>query len=418
MGSLIADFHIHSKYSRACSKNLTLPNIAAACELKGIDLVATSDFTHPAWMKHIEEELEETSSGIYSLTGGRSKTKFILVTEISSIYSQGGKVRRVHSLVFAPSIAIAKEFVAELEKRGCNLKSDGRPIVGVSAKELLRIAHEISPDMELVPAHAWTPWFSVFGSKSGFDSLEECFEELTPLVHAIETGLSSDPAMNWQLSQLDSIALISNSDAHSLDKLAREATVFNIDPASAYTYRDIIAALREKKSGVLKETIEFFPEEGKYHIDGHATCNFSCTPSETKKIGGVCPVCGKQLTVGVLSRVHDLADRQEQEVIHNNHIPFKSIIPLIELIAYAHDVGVTSKKVRAEYDDMIKKLGTEFAILLDVPIEKIKAYGDGAVADAIASMRLNKVKLTPGYDGVFGKIEVLKKLSAHQESLL
>ncbi|MCX6780508.1 MAG: endonuclease Q family protein, partial [Candidatus Magasanikbacteria bacterium] len=266
---LIADFHIHSKYARACSKNLTLPNIAEMCERKGIDLIATGDFTHPAWMKHIEEELEEVSAGtgIYKLHGEKSKTRFLLVTEVSSIYSQGGKVRRVHSLIFAPSIDAARKFNAALEARGCNLKSDGRPIVGVSAKELLRIALEISPDMELVPAHAWTPWFSVFGSKSGFDSLEECFDDLTPHIHAIETGLSSDPAMNWRLSMLDDITLISNSDAHSLEKLGREATVFAIDPTKKYSYKDIIAGIRNNKSGAISETIEFFPEEGKYHVD-------------------------------------------------------------------------------------------------------------------------------------------------------
>ncbi|MDQ5931660.1 MAG: helicase UvrD, partial [Patescibacteria group bacterium] len=303
---LIADFHIHSKYSRACSKNLTLPAIAAACETKGIDLVATSDFTHPAWMKHIDEELEECAPGILQLTGTRSKTKFILVTEISSIYSQGGKVRRVHSLIFSPSIAAAKQLIKILTEEGCNLKSDGRPIIGVSAKELLRICHEISPDMELVPAHAWTPWFSVFGSKSGFDSLEECFGELTPLVHAIETGLSSDPEMNHLVSALDNITLISNSDAHSLDKLGREATVLNIEANKKYSYHDILSAIRNKK---IIDTIEFFPEEGKYHIDGHAVCKFSCDPDETKKLNGLCPVCHRQMTVGVLSRVKELSNR-------------------------------------------------------------------------------------------------------------
>lgn len=408
--NLVADFHIHSKFSRACSKNLTLPNIAAACELKGIDLIATSDFTHPAWMKHIEEELEEVRSGIFALTGARSKTRFLLVTEISSIYSQGGKVRRVHSLVFAPSIVVAKKFNAELYDRGCNLKSDGRPIVGVSAKELVQIAREISPDMEVVPAHAWTPWFSVFGSKSGFDSLEECYGEMTPFVHAIETGLSSDPAMNWQLSKLDSITLISNSDAHSLEKLGREATVFNIDAASAYTYSDIIGAIREKKSGLIRETIEFFPEEGKYHVDGHATCNFSCTPEETKKLEGVCPVCGKKIiTVGVLSRVQDLADRSPQEVIHTIHVPYRKIIPLMQLIAHVFEVGESSKKVRAMYDDMIKMFGTEFAILLDVSTEKIKLF-DADIAQVITAMRSDNIKITPGYDGVFGKIQSIKKV--------
>lgn len=412
---LIADFHIHSKYARACSKSLTLPNIAVACEEKGIDLVATSDFTHPAWMKHIEEELEEVSGGIYALTGARSKTRFILVTEVSSIFSQGGKVRRVHSLIFAPTISAAKQFNKALEDKGCNLKSDGRPIIGVSAKELLRIARDVSPEMILIPAHAWTPWFSVFGSKSGFDSLEECFGELTPHVRAIETGLSSDPAMNWRLSQLDDITLISNSDAHSLEKLGREATVFNLDAKSSYTYRDVVDAIQNKDKRKLKETIEFFPEEGKYHIDGHAACNFSCMPSETKKLKSLCPTCGKPLTLGVLYRVDELADLSENKVIHNNHVPFRSIIPLAELIAFTVETRVTSKKVHTLYELMIKNLGNEFHILLEAPIEKIRAVAGDDVAGVIASMRLNKIKLTPGFDGIFGKIELVKKVSTRQQ---
>ncbi len=393
---LIADFHIHSKYSRACSKNLTLPAIAAACETKGIDLVATSDFTHPAWMKHIDEELEECAPGIFQLTGTRSKTKFILVTEISSIYSQGGKVRRVHSLIFSPSIAAAKQLIKILTEEGCNLKSDGRPIIGVSAKELLRICHEISPDMELVPAHAWTPWFSVFGSKSGFDSLEECFGELTPLVHAIETGLSSDPEMNHLVSALDNITLISNSDAHSLDKLGREATVLSIDTNKKYSYHDILGAIRNKKN---IDTIEFFPEEGKYHIDGHAVCKFSCDPDETKKLNGLCPVCHRQMTVGVLSRVKELSNRSSSKVIHTS----RHIIPLIELISHVKKVGVSSKKVTSLYDEMIKKFGTEFSILLEVDVALIGSC-DEDVARVIAAMRSNNIKFSSGYDGIFGKI--------------
>lgn len=396
---LIADFHIHSKYSRACSKNLTLPGIAAACETKGIDLVATSDFTHPAWMKHIDEELEECAPGIFQLTGARSKTKFILVTEISSIYSQGGKVRRVHSLIFSPSIAAAKQLIKVLVDEGCNLKSDGRPIIGVSAKDLLRFCHEISPDMELVPAHAWTPWFSVFGSKSGFDSLEECFGELTPYIHAIETGLSSDPEMNRQVSSLDNIMLISNSDAHSLDKLGREATVFDIDAKKKYSYHEIIAAIRNKNLNKIIKTIEFFPEEGKYHVDGHAVCKFFCNPDETKKINGICPVCARPLTIGVLNRVKELSDRKFTEVIHTSH----HIIPLIELISYAKKVGVSSKKVSNLYQEMIEKFGNEFSILLNVDVKKLGQF-DKEIAEIIATMRSNNIKFSPGYDGVFGKI--------------
>lgn len=415
---LIADFHIHSRYSRACSKNLTLPNIAAACERKGINLVTVSDFTHPEWLAHIEEELEECASGIFCLRGGRSATRFILTTELSCIYSQGGKVRRIHLIVFAPSLVAVKKLIAELERRECNVRSDGRPILGLPAKEILRLCLEISPQMFVVPAHAWTPWFSVFGSKSGFDSLEECFEELAPHVSAIETGLSSDPPMNWRLSALDKITLISNSDAHSLEKLGREATVFNLDPASTYTYDEIIAILRNKNSGGLKETIEFFPEEGKYHIDGHADCKFSCAPEETKKLDGKCPRCGKNITVGVLARVVDLADRNEEDVkvIHSLG-SYRKIIPLAELVAHTLGVGPQSKKVVALYDKILAAVGNEFYVLLDVPLEKIRAV-DGEVAHAISAMRAQKIALLSGYDGVFGKIDIITAARSEQKNLL
>ncbi len=417
--NLIADFHIHSKYSRACSKNLTLPNIAAACERKGIDLITTSDFTHPAWMKHIDEELEEVADGIYQLTGARSKTKFILTTELSSIYSQGGKVRRIHVLIFSPSIAVAKKFTEELEARGCNVKSDGRPILGLSAVEILKIMLAISPDMMMVPAHAWTPWFSVFGSKSGFDSLEECFGDLALHIRAIETGLSSDPTMNWMVDALDDITLISNSDAHSLEKLGREATVFAIDPEKKFSYLEIIHAIQNKSSGVIKETIEFFPEEGKYHIDGHAACNFFCLPTQTKKLDGICPVCKKKLTIGVLYRVEELSNIKK--VIHTSnkiHIPFRHIIPLAELIAFTLGVGTGSVRVGRIYDKIIAHLGNEFNVLLEVPIADISANSSEEIGNAVAAMRAGTVELTPGYDGVFGKISVVKKNNFTQKNLL
>lgn len=415
---MIADFHIHSKYSRACSRNLTLPNIGRAGERKGIDLVTTGDFTHPAWFADIKNELVETAAGIFSLRDKSAVINFILTTELSCIYTQGGKTRRVHLLVFAPSIAAVEKLIAELEKRKCNLHSDGRPILGLSAKEILQIILEISPEMMLVPAHAWTPWFSVFGSKSGFDSLEECFEELTPAVRAIETGLSSDPLMNWHWSALDDITLISNSDAHSLEKLGREANVFNLTRAEL-TFQKIRQAINEKNSGGLKETIEFFPEEGKYHADGHADCKFFCTPAETEKLNGLCPHCQKKLTIGVLNRVHVLADRKKisTEVIHKQ-VPFRSIIPLAEIIAHVLQVGVASKKVSAFYDQLITKVGNEFFILLNAEISLISAHSTHEIAAAIELVRRGEVSLTPGYDGVFGVIKVLRKKSLAQETLL
>lgn len=405
MPEKIVDLHIHYRYSRACSKDLDLPNIAKACERKGIDIVATGDFTHPAWFAHIQENLVEDNQGIYKLKNNDSPTRFILGTEISCIYKDKDATRRVHLLILAPSIEAVAKFNQILTDKGVNIRSDGRPIMGLSAKQILQILLDIDPAFMVIPAHAWTPWFAVFGSKSGYNRLEDCFEELTPHIRAIETGLSSDPTMNRRLSALDNITLISNSDAHSLNNLGREANVFSLSDKPTYTeITDIIKTGERKK---FLYTIEFYPEEGKYHYDGHAVCKVCLAPAETKRKHFLCPVCKKNLTVGVLHRVDDLADRQESEIPTEIFVPHKYIVPLKEIIAKVLGVGVNTKKVVKEYDLLINKVGSEFFILLHADIQVIDKHAtDKNIALAVANMRTGNVKVSPGYDGIFGSVEV------------
>ena len=399
---VITDFHLHSTYSRACSKQLTVPNIAKACERKGIQFVGTADFTHPAWRKEIGSELEEKGNGVLRLRDGTSSTAFLLATELSCIYKRGGKTRRVHLLVLLSSLDAVDRFTDALVQRGCNVKSDGRPILGMDAEELLKIMLDADPKGLMIPAHAWTPWFSVFGSQSGFDSLEECFGEMAKYIPAVETGLSSDPAMNWRLSQLDHLFLVSNSDAHSLDKLGREANVFEMDYPS---YDELHRIFVERDRTKFLETIEFFPEEGKYHADGHRDCHFWCDPAETKKRKGLCPKCGKPLTIGVLHRVETLADRGAG-FCPPQAVPFRSIIPLAELVSQAMDVGKTSRVFKLEMERILADQRTEFGILLDLPIEEIARVSKREIAEAIRQMREGRVKIRPGFDGEFGIVEV------------
>ena len=405
----ILDLHIHSKYSRACSRDLDLPNIARACEVKGIDIVSSGDFTHPKWIKHIKENLEEWQEGIYKMKNSLSGTKFILGTELSLVKKHKGQTRRIHACVYAPSIKIVEKFNKRLEKMGFNLKSDGRPILGLTVKELLEIMISVDVRMELIPAHAWTPWFAIFGSKSGYDSLEEAFEELTPRIHVIETGLSSDPRMNWGLSQLDNITLISNSDAHSTAKLGREANVFEFGEVKKITYTEIFRIINTGDKKNFLYTIEFYPEEGKYYADGCSNCKFSSNPKETKKLKGLCPKCKKKMTVGVLTRIDELADRNEEESLKigkEKMIPYKSLVPLPEIIADVFVCGVNTKKVSKQYDELIEKLGSEFKILLDISIKKIESVSSIEIASAIKNVREGKVETVPGYDGIFGKIKI------------
>lgn len=418
----IVDLHIHSKYARACSPQLELLAIAKACEQKGIQIVSTGDFTHPKWMEHIEDNLAEIgTSGLLELRDKSSLTKFILGTEISVVYKHTGATRRLHLLVFAPSLATARQFIEALEGRGVNLRSDGRPIMGISAKEIVAICMSIDSRMMVIPAHAWTPWYAVFGSKSGYNNLEECFEELTPEIFAIETGLSSDPTMNHRVRQLDNIALISNSDAHSLDKLGREANVFGFESEKEISYNEIRRILKTGDRKKFLYTIEFYPEEGMYHFDGHRDCGISLSPEQTKKAKGICAKCKKKLTIGVLYRVNELADRAEKDK-SNNFVPHKYCVPLKEIIASAFVVGVGSKRVEAEYDRLIKSIGSEFFILLYADAKKIDAVvSDKKITLGIQNVREEKVTATPGYDGIYGKIDVLagiKYTGAKQSTLL
>jgi len=399
----IIDFHIHSKYSRACSKDLIPENLAVWADKKGISVLGTGDFTHPVWLKELKESLIEAKPGLYKLKNSDTRALFMLTAELASIYKQGDKVRRVHNLVFAPNFTAAEKLITLLEARKVNLKSDGRPIMGMPCEELLKMCKDADENIELVPAHAWTPHFGVFGSLSGFDSLEEAFGSMTEHIFAIETGLSSDPKMNWQVPALDNIALISNSDAHSLRKLGREANVFNMDEQKL-SYQEIIRILKEKNKSEFLETIEFFPEEGKYHLDGHADCKFSCEPSETKKLGGICPVCKNKLLRGVMARVEDLGQR-DYGFTPKNHIPFRSIIPLEEIIAETLGVGTASKKVAVQYEEMVAQV-PEFEILLDTPREKLGQIASLQLAESIMRVREGKVQLAGGYDGVFGRIQI------------
>ena len=414
----IVDWHIHSKYSRACSKQLELPIIDQWCARKGIDIVATGDWTHPEWFKHIKDSLSEKRQGIYELrpsTGSgnneifpersRRGTEFMLVQELSQIYKKGDKTRRVHNLVFSPSIETCEKVIVELKRRDFNLKSDGRPILGIDSEDLYKLLKDIDEKIIIIPAHAWTPWYAIFGSKSGFDSIEECFGSMSKYIYAIETGLSSDPAMNWQLSALDDVLLVSNSDAHSPRNLGREANVFDFDEPP--TYDDFVRVLKEKDKDRFKYTIEFYPQEGKYHYDGCSNCKFSCMPEESKKLGGRCPSCNKLLTLGVHHRVAELSDR-EAHAVADNKIPFKSIVPLAEIIAEVVGVkGVQSKRVVEEYMRLTDELADELTLLLDVPVDDIRAVAtDPSLAEAIKRMRAGHVQIDPGYDGIFGKVKM------------
>lgn len=405
----ILDLHIHSKYSRSCSRDLELPKIASVCVKKGIDIVATGDFTHPKWFEHIQKELQEVgNTGLFELKNEKNPTRFILGTEISCIYKDKDKCRRVHLLIFAPSLQAVEKINIEFDKRGLNRKSDGRPIIGLSAKKLLELILRADKRCFMIPAHAWTPWFAIFGSKSGYDSLQECFEELTDQIGAIETGLSSDPTMNHRLEKLDKITLVSNSDAHSLEKLGREANVFSFAKESEITYDEIKKIIFTGDRKKFLYTIEFYPEEGMYQYDGHAVCNVCLSPKQSKKEKNICPKCKKPLTIGVEHRVDDLASREVGKIPWEKFIPHKYIVPLSEILSQILEVGPKSKKVVAEYEHLIKNIGSEFYILVKAGKEEIEKHAHyPELWRAIDNMRTGRVDLSPGYDGVFGKIGLI-----------
>lgn len=399
---IIADLQIHSKYSRACSQDLNPGNIALWADKKGIQVIGTGDLTHPKWLAELKEALVETKPGLYQLKDKSARAYFMLTAEVSSIYKQGDKVRRIHNMVFAPNFAAADKLIAGLEKTGANLKSDGRPIMGVKCPDLVKIALAANPKNVIIPAHVWTPHFGLFGSLSGFDTVEEAFGDQAKMIFAVETGLSSDPKMNWQVSSLDNYSLVSNSDAHSLRKIGREANVFEI-PEKKLSYDEIIRVIKDRDPKEFLYTIEFFPEEGKYHLDGHADCKFSCLPAQTKKLKGICPKCGKKLLVGVLNRVEALGNR-EYGYTPKRSVPYKSVIPLEEVIAETYGTGV-GKKVLATYEKMVAR-HTEFEILLDLSKDEIATISDPMIAESITRIREGKVQIEGGYDGVFGKVHI------------
>ena len=405
----VGDFHIHSKYARATSPDMNLENLDTWAKIKGIKVISTGDFTHPAWFAELKEKLEPAEPGLYKLKGSEVGTRFILTTEISCMYTKNGKGRRVHLILFAPSLEVVEKLNIQLGLRG-NIKSDCRPILGMDAKEVGMIVLDASPECLVIPAHAWTPWFAVFGSKSGFNSLQECFDEYAQHIYAIETGLSSDPAMNWRLSALDNITLISNSDSHSLAKIGREANVFDTE----VSYPAIAEAIKTKDASKFLFTVEFFPEEGKYHYDGHRACGVSMKPEESKQHNNICPKCKRPLVIGVMNRVAELADREEG-FKPENAIPYKSLIPLEEIIADAFGVGVASKRVRQEYEKLLETVGNEFYILLDAQADALRSATLPEIAEGIIRVREGKVSIEPGYDGEYGKIEIFKE--GEQEKL-
>lgn len=403
----IADLHIHSRYSRATSKEGTPEHLDLWARKKGIQIVGTGDFTHPAWRKELEEKLVPEGNGFYRLkeeyavedqTAGAKEVHFAVSGEISSIYKKDGKVRKVHSLILLPSLEDAEKVSAKLETIG-NIHSDGRPILGLDCHDLLEILLELSPQSIYIPAHIWTPHFSLFGAFSGFDTVEECFGDLTPYIHAMETGLSSDPPMNWRLSMLDSYQLVSNSDAHSPAKLGREANLLQI-PMS---YEGLYQAIQTGDG--LEGTIEFFPEEGKYHMDGHRKCHLCLTPSQTAKYGGKCPVCGKKITIGVANRAEQLSDRAEG-FVRAGAKPFESLVPLPEVIASCTGRSSASVKVQQQYEELLKTLGPEFVILRETPIPDIEAAAGRRVAEGIRRLREGCVEKISGFDGEYGTIRL------------
>jgi len=388
--SFYADFHIHSRYSRSTSPALELPELARWAEIKGLTIVGSGDFTHPLWFHSIKTSLTESAPGLFSLKKNRSAVYFILSSEISLIFKKNGRVRKVHLLLLAPSLNTVEKINASLSRR-FNLRSDGRPILGAAVRDLSAEILAIDDRVMIIPAHIWTPWFSLLGSRSGFDSLEECFEDVAPYIYAVETGLSADPPMLARVSSLQRYTILSNSDAHSAQNLGREANELDC-PLS---YDDITKAIRDNK---IVRTIEFFPEEGKYHHDGHRLCGISLPPAATRKLGGICPVCCKPLTLGVLYRADELADREAA-----NAVPFSYQIPLKQILAQLMNCWENSKKVCQYYFSLIERLGAELHILQSLPIQEISKTNE-RLAAAIQAMRENRVGRVPGYDGVYGKI--------------
>ncbi len=447
---------------------MVLPNMALWGKKKGIDILTTADWTHPLWFREISQQLEEKAEGLYKIKNQNAKVKntdqkskiedrdvhFILSTEVSSIYNQGGKLRRIHNLIFAPNIETAEKVNKELQKRGVNLMSDGRPIMGISAKNLLELLLSIDRKIMLIPCHAWTPWFSIYGSNSGFDSIEECFGDYAKYIYGVETGLSSDPEMNWRIKDLENRSILSFSDSHSLPKMGREATVFEMPQASYSNIgKAIVEPMRRSKSSESSKsstgsnephiayTLEFYPEEGKYHYNGHRNCNVVLTPQETKEKGVICPVCKRPITVGVMQRVQELAAQQltvntstslsagnsqltvdEYGVkwIHDStgkHPPFVKLVPLIEIVAESMEATVASQKVKTQFDQLCEAFGSEINVLLKTSIDKIATIGNARIAEGIERVRKGTISVSPGFDGEYGKVKIWDGQDAKAEEI-
>lgn len=440
MLDIVADLHLHSPYSRAVSPQMTLPNMATVAKQKGLGLLATGDWTHPRWFEELQTSLEETEEGIYQLKKQITKNNqqenaehFLLSAEIATIFRQDGKGRRIHQLVFVPSFAIAAKVNHELVKRGCNLSADGRPIIGLSSHDLLELLLTIDERSLLIPAHVWTPWFGIYGQMSGFDSLEEAFGDLASFVYGIETGLSSDPEMNWQVGELNTRSILSFSDAHSLPKMGREATVFQLENLSYEHIRQAIMApsITKNKEQLtnnrVEYTIEFYPEEGKYHYSGHRNCHVVMTPEEQQAARGMCPVCKRKVTDGVMRRVQELSSEKPRGLVEPDahgiiriedpkhlHPPFVKLVPLIEIVAEALSSSVSSKKTKAVFETLCLSLTSELFVLLQADtseIEKIALRGttpDKAkrVAEGVKKVREAQIVIQPGYDGVYGVVKI------------
>jgi len=411
----IADFHIHSHFSIATSKECCPEHLAQWAKLKGLHLIGTGDFTHPGWMKELKEKLEPAEAGLYRLKSkyavssdhyaedNQQVVRFILSAEISSIYKKNGRTRKIHNLLLVPDLADAEKINGVLDRLG-NIRSDGRPILGLDSRNLLEIALEQCPEVMFIPAHIWTPHFSLLGSRSGFDSLEECFEDLSEHIFALETGLSSDPAMNWRLSALDKYTLVSNSDAHSPKNLAREANCFHTD----LSYPAIKDALQSKDLNKFLGTIEFYPQEGKYHYDGHRACHVCWSPEESKAAAGICSHCGRKITLGVLYRVLELADRP-QGARPDFAPPYESIVPLPKILSDFYQMGENSKRVQHTYFKLLSTIGSELEILRTIPIKKIQSLSNALLAEGIRRVRSGEVKISPGFDGEYGKVKIFQE---------
>lgn len=456
---LVIDLHLHSRFSRAVSQRMNLQNMYIWGRKKGLNVLSIADFTYPLWFKETRAQLEESNDGIYKFKREKQLDDelglpirendpgmhFLLSTEVACIY--GGRVKdgvagtyRIHNLILAPNYEIALKINKTLVARGFNLTSDGRPILGISAKNLAELLFEIDRKIVIIPCHIWTPWFSLYGSKGGYDRINDCFGEYAKYIFAVETGLSSDPSMNWRVNELYSRSIVSFSDAHSLEKMGREATVLRIKTKNQklktedITYSNIMNALVRGREKVFETayTIEFYPEEGKYHYTGHRNCNIVMTPEETLTNGTICPVCKRELTVGVMNRVEELSDLKPDNYIEeedhygtvwvkdkeNKRPPYVNLVPLLEILSEALNSGVGTNAVMTAYDSLVGNLGSEHEVLLRSPLEKIQTLAGVTIAEGIEKVRKRQIHIAPGFDNTYGVVEIWDKNSHKKETII